>query len=422
MVTGAAALAVVAGAFASGAQAAPQHLADAGRVAHASQATQVVRLPLVIKTIGQLPNGTPEYASPDATLGGLPPSAIEQVYKLSTTSASGRGQIIALIEAFNDPTALSDLNTFSKQFGLPQLATCTSLSQAGACFEQEYPQGKPATNAGWDLEQSLDMEWAHAMAPAAKIMLVDAAGQTNKDLYAGVVYANSLKATEVSMSWGTPETASEASSDKDFTHAGTLYIASSGDSGNPTQYPASSPDVIGVGGTTLNGCDTSCSGFTSETAWSCKNLEFCTGIGGSGGGPSAYEPIPAFQSSYTGPVSGAATIKALTAGKRGTPDVSFDANPGTGVDVYDSTPFQGSKGWFGLGGTSVGAPSWAGILAAGAAAGKTALQGNAAIYGGGYKTSLRDITSGKNGGCGTDCKAGKGYDLVTGLGSPINYP
>ena len=187
---------------------------------------------------------------------------------------------------------------------------------------------------------------------------------------------------------------------------------SAGDSGHGAQDPAASPDVISVGGTTLNGCSgTSCSGFTSETTWS-----------GSGGGASAVEHIPSYQSGYTGPVSGAATIAALTGNMRGIPDVSFEANPSTGVSIFDSTSDQGQSGWFTVGGTSVGAPNWAGILAAGAAAGKTALQGDSAIYNSGFSTNLRDITSGTNGSCGTDCTAGTGYDLVTGLGSPINYP
>ena len=113
-------------------------------------------------------------------------------------------------------------------------------------------------------------------------------------------------------------------------------------------------------------------------------------------------------------------ITNLTGGQRGIPDVAFDA--GTGVSIYDSTRYYGQSGWFSVGGTSVGAPNWAGILAAGAAAGATALQGDAAIYNGGYSSNLRDITSGTNGTCGTACTAGAGYDLVTGLGSPINYP
>ena len=244
-------------------------------------------------------------------------------------------------------------------------------------------------------------------------MLVEAASNSLANLFAAVSYATTtIGATEVSMSWGGGEFSGETAYDSYMTHPGTFYTASSGDSGHGTECPAASPNVIAVGGTTLNGCSgTSCSGFTGESAWS-----------GSGGGASAYESIPGYQSGYTGPVFGASTISALTGNARGIPDVSFDADPNTGVSVYDSTRYHGQSGWFTLGGTSVGAPNWAGILAAGAAEGSTALQGDSAIYSGGYKTNLRDITSGTNGSCGTDCTAGTGYDLVTGLGSPVNYP
>jgi subtilase family serine protease len=372
--------------------------------------TGIAQPPLKIKVIGRLRNGKPQLSSASPT--GLPPSAIASVYRLSPASSSGSGQIIAIVDAYHDPNALSDLNTFNAQYGYPQLATCTSLSQSGPCFEQADPQGTPKVNAGWVLEESLDIEWAHAEAPGAKIVLVEAASNSDANLFGAVVYANSIGATEVSMSWGGGESSSETSLDPDMAHAGTFYTASSGDSGHGTEYPAASPNVIAVGGTTLNGCSgTSCAGFSSETAWS-----------GSGGGASAVEPVPGYQSGYTGPVSGASTIPALTASKRGIPDVSFDANPSTGVSIYDSTKDQGQSGWFTVGGTSVGAPNWAGILAAGRSAGSTALQGDTAIYSGGYQTNLRDITSGTNGTCGTDCTAGTGYDLVTGLGSPINYP
>jgi subtilase family serine protease len=369
--------------------------------------------PFKVKVIGRLPNGQPKLSSSSPT--GLPPSAVQSVYSLSglsSSSGAGAGQIIAIVDAFHDPHALSDLNTFNAQYGYAPLSTCTSLSQSGPCFLQADPQGTPRVNSGWVLEESLDIEWAHAEAPAAKIVLVEAASNSNTNLFNAVSYANSIGATEVSMSWGGGESSGETAFDADLTRAGTLYTASSGDSGHGAQYPAASPDVIAVGGTTLNGCSgTSCAHFSGETAWS-----------GSGGGASAVEPIPGYQSGYTGPVFGAATISGLTGGQRGIPDVSFEGDPNTGVSVFDSTSFHGQSGWFTLGGTSVGAPNWAGILAAGAAAGKTALQGDAAIYAGGYSTNLRDITSGTNGSCGTDCTAGTGYDLVTGLGSPVNYP
>ncbi len=368
--------------------------------------------PLRVKVIGRLPNGQPKLTSSSPT--GLSPSAVTSVYNLSglsATSGAGAGQIIAIVDAYHDPNALSDLNRWNSQYGYPTLSTCTSLTQTGACFEQADPQGTPSVNSGWVLEESLDIEWAHAEAPGAKVVLVEAASNSDANLFNAVSYANSIGATEVSMSWGGSESSGETSYDSYMTHAGTFYTASAGDSGHGAEYPAASPNVIAVGGTTLNGCSgTSCAGFTSETTWS-----------SSGGGASAYEAIPGYQNSYTGPVYGATSISALTGAKRGIPDVSFDANPNTGVSVYDSTRYQGQSGWFTLGGTSVGAPNWAGVLAAGAAAGSTALQGAAAIYSGGYSTNLRDITSGTNGSCGTDCTAGPGYDLVTGLGSPINY-
>jgi subtilase family serine protease len=367
----------------------------------------------MIRRIGTRANGSPQVTSANPT--GLPPSAIQHVYNLSgltPTSKAGSGQVIAIVDAFADPNALADLNVFNAKYGYPALSTCTSLTQAAACFEIDQPSGRPASNADWALEESLDIEWAHAEAPGAKVVLVEASSASNSALFTAVNAANSLGATEVSMSWGGGESASETGNDGHFTHAGTFYTASAGDSGHGVIYPSASPNVIAVGGTTLNGCSgTSCAGFTSETTWS-----------GGGGGISADEAIPAFQTNYTGPVSGAATIRALTGSKRGVPGVSFEANPSTGVSVYDSTAFEGQSGWWTLGGTSVGAPNWAGVLAAGKAAGSTALEGNTAVYGGGYKTNLRDITSGTNGTCGTDCTAGAGYDLVTGLGSPINYP
>ena len=383
------------------------------QAAGSSPRQHFAHLPLRVKVLGYLPNGKPKLSKSSPT--GLPPSAIASVYKLSGlsgTSGAGAGQIIALIDAYNDPNALSDLNKFNSQYGYPALTTCTSLSQSGPCFEQVDAQGKAKVNSGWALEESLDIEWAHAEAPDAKIVLVQAASNSDANLFGAVQYANSIGATEVSMSFGSSEFSGETSYDSYFTNAGTLYTASAGDSGHGTEYPAASPNVIAVGGTTLNGCSgTSCKKFTSETAWS-----------GSGGGASSVETIPGYQTSYGGSVYGASSISALTGGARGIPDVSFDAKPNNGVSVYDSTRYAGQVGWFTIGGTSVGAPDWAGILAAGKAAGKTALQGNSAIYSGGYSTNLRDIESGTNGSCGTDCTAGTGYDLVTGLGSPTNYP
>jgi hypothetical protein len=356
------------------------------------------------------------------------------VYNLATglvapTGTAGAGQVIAIVDAYHDPNALSDLNAFNAEYGYPSLSTCSSgppfSATTGACFYQADPQGTPPTNSDWILEESLDIEWAHAEAPGATIVLVEADGTSAADLFGAVGWANDDGATEVSMSWYSSEASDETSYDSYFDATSTssgapiLYIAAAGDNGHAVGYPAASPNVIGVGGTTLNGCsDTSCADFTSETAWS-----------DSGGGVSAYEKAPAYQTAYGGPVydESSGGIAALTGGMRGVPDVSFDANPNTGVSVYDSTPYTpptsqtSQSGWFTLGGTSVGAPNWAGILAVGESS-SAALQGAQEIYGGGYNSYLRDITSGTNGACGTDCTAGPGYDLVTGLGSPSNYP
>jgi subtilase family serine protease len=378
------------------------------------QAARAAAPPLRVKALHHRPGAGPVLAS---TLQptGLPPQAISTVYSLSglsPASAAGTGQVIAVVDAYRDPHALADLNTFAAQYGYPALATCTAISQQGPCFLQASPVGRPALNRGWALEESLDIEWARAQAPGAKIVLVQAASNSFKNLFGAVAYATSLGATEVSMSWGGPEFPGERVYDAVLSHPGTIYVAAAGDEGHGAQYPAASPDVIAVGGTTLTGCrGTSCAGFTGERAWP-----------GTGGGASSVEPVPAVQAGYAGPVSGAATIAARAHGKRGIPDVSFDANPATGVSVYDSTRYQGQAGWFTIGGTSVGVPNWAGIMAAGATTGQTALQALAAIYAGGYATNLRDITHGGNGRCGTACRSGTGYDLVTGLGSPVGYP
>ena len=379
------------------------------------QGARAAEAPLLVKAIGRLPDSGAARLARAALPTGLGPPAIGAVYSLSgiaPTSGAGAGQVIAIVDAYRDPNALADLNTFDAEYGYPKVAACASLAQAGPCFLRASPAGRPAVDSGWALEQSLDIEWAHVEAPAAKIVLVEAANNGFSSLFGAVSYADSIGVTEISMSWGGAEFRREQAYDALLANPGTLYIASSGDLGHGTQYPAASPDVIAVGGTTLAGCGgTSCAGFTREKAWA-----------GSGGGVSRVEPAPAFQTGYTGPVHGDGTIAALTGGRRGIPDVSFDANPTTGVSVYDSTRYQGQAGWFTLGGTSVGAANWTGILAAGAAAGQGGLQGRAAIYAGGYATSLRDVTRGRNGGCGSACRAGSGYDLVTGLGSPVGYP
>src|SRR5262245_61580817 len=155
----------------------------------------IATVPLRVKVVGTLPNGKPQISNRTPT--GLSPAAIRHVYKLSglaPTSGAGAGQIIAIVDAFHDPHALSDLNTFSSHYGIPTMPTCTSLSQAGACFKQVEPaSGTPKVNRGWVLEESLDIEWAHAEAPAAKIVLVEAASSSFTSLFNAVAVANNLR-------------------------------------------------------------------------------------------------------------------------------------------------------------------------------------------------------------------------------------
>lgn len=162
--------------------------------------------PFRVKVIGQLPDGHPKLSSSSPT--GLPPSALASAYGLSdlnppaASTGSGAGQTIAIVDAYNDPHALSDLNTWNTQYGYPALSTCAATS-SGPCFAQEEPEGKPKSTSGWALEESLDIEWAHAEAPNARILLVEALTNSDTHLFSAVNDAvRTYHATEVSMSWG----------------------------------------------------------------------------------------------------------------------------------------------------------------------------------------------------------------------------
>jgi len=333
---------------------------------------------------------------------GLSPAQLRHAYGVDLLANQGAGQTIAIVDAYDDPNIASDLNTFDSYYGLP---ACTT---SNGCFQKIYASGRqPRSNSGWALEIALDVEWSHAMAPAAKIILVEAASNSFTNLLSAVDVAVQNGATVVSMSWGGGESSGEGSYDTHFAVNGVTFTASSGDSGNGVEYPAASPDVVGVGGTTLT---LSGGNYGSETAWS-----------GSGGGLSAYENEPLYQATYAIPND--------PSGKRGVPDIAFDADPNTGVAVYDSVKYNGQSGWFQVGGTSLGSPCWAGLIAIAnslrVAAGKGTLTsaGNAAyVYAAAaaasYAANFYDVASGTNGNCGTLCTASSGYDYVTGLGSP----
>src|SRR6266487_3922673 len=217
---------------------------------------------------------------------GLSPATIKSVYNFPTSLTAGAGKTIAIVDAFDDPTAESDLGVFSSQYGLP---ACTT---ANGCFTKVNQTGGssyPRTDSGWALEISLDIQWAHAIAPGAKILLVEATTNSFTNLLIAEDYAKT-HAQYVSNSWGTSEFSSESSFDSHFTQPGVSFFASSGDSGLPPIYPSASPRVISVGGTTLHFSGAT---FTSETGWS-----------GSGGGCSVYETATSTQAGDPGRVAG----------------------------------------------------------------------------------------------------------------------
>ncbi|HKI90842.1 MAG TPA: S53 family peptidase, partial [Gaiellaceae bacterium] len=312
---------------------------------------------------------------------GLGPATIQSVYGFPTGAAAGGGQTIAIVDAYDDPNAESDLGVFSSHYGLPD---CTT---ANGCFTKVDQTGGtryPKSNSGWALEISLDVQWAHAIAPGAAILLVEASSASFSNLLAAEDYA-AAHADYVSNSWGGSESSGETGYDSHFSHAGVSFFVSAGDAGLPAEYPSASPDVISVGGTTLN---FSGGTFVSETGWS-----------SGGGGCSAYEIANPAQAAFPGVgQAGCGTARA-------TPDVSLDADPASGVSVYDSVRYQGQKGWFTVGGTSASSPMWA---AASADTGGSVNAGT--VYG--STITFRDITSGNNG---APCLVG--YDLCTGRGS-----
>ncbi len=317
--------------------------------------------------------------------------------------ATGGSEAIAIVDAYHFPTALADFNSFAKYFALPQETSRTATSSANKTFQVVYASGSVPQSGGsyiasWNLEAALDIEWAHAMAPKAKIYLIEAASCSNNDLYNAVRMAANLPGVkEVSMSWGGSEASYETSAyDPIFTAPGIVYLASGGDSSDQMEYPAASPNVVSCGGTSVN---RSTSGACmSETAWN-----------DTGCGPSVYEPRPSFQNA----------VASVVGNRRGVSDLSFDANPNTGVYVYDSTPLWGERGWWILGGTSVSSPSLAGVINTAASSGNGFAANTAAeqarIYGNlGNANAFHDITSGTDG----IYSATVGYDFVTGVGSP----
>jgi subtilase family serine protease len=319
-----------------------------------------------------------------ATPVGYGPSALRQAYALPR---SGAGETVAVVDGYDDPAAEHDLAVYRSQFGLP---ACTA---ANGCFRKVDQSGGdhyPSADGGWSEEISLDLDMVSAACPDCHVLLVEASTTSMANLGAAVDEAAKLGANAISNSYGGPD-ASDASYGRYYHHPGVAVVASAGDSGYGTSYPASSKWVTAVGGTTLTK-STSARGFT-ETAWTDG------GSGCSTSNSAGWQPV-----ATTG-CSGRAVA-----------DVAAVADPATGVAVYDSYAFQGANGWLEFGGTSASAPIIAAIYA---------LAGNtSAISDGSYvwahHANLHDVVRGRNGDCPTTqwCTARRGWDGPTGWGTP----
>lgn len=348
------------------------------------------------------PNATPETPPPGLTVET--PGSIACIYGLvasvagcpvatATTLPTGGSQTIVLVDAYDDPSAGADLKTFSTQWGLP-----------AANFTKQYASGtKPANGcaSGWELEEALDVQWAHAMAPKAHIVLMEAASNSDADLFAAVLAANAYIAGhsggkgEVSMSWGSSEWSLEGLDDVFMLNPNTVYFASSGDSSG-VSYPSASPYVVSAGGTQIN--RDSSGNYTKQVATTTCGT-------GCGGGKSVYEARPSFQD----PVS------SIVGSARGTPDLASDSSSNSPVWVYDSSCYNS---WLEVYGTSVASPTLAGIINR---AGQFNIDSNAElteVYNNRNNTAdYRDITTGS---CATHV-AKTGYDFCTGVGRVKGY-
>lgn len=340
---------------------------------------------------------------PNITAGpvGYGPTQFRTAYNLTSSSGSS-SQIIAIVDAYDHPTIQSDLDTHSAAFGVPSLPTCNGpvVSSSVSCFQKIDQRGGtnyPVVNSGWALEIALDVETAHAVCPGCSILLVEADSNSFADLFSAVDRAAQMGATEISNSYGSSqEFSGETSYDSHFNHPGIAITVSAGDSGYGTSYPAVSPYVTSVGGTSLylNSDGT----YNSESVWK-----------GTGSGCSSQETLKPAGQPRVGNCS-----------RRIVADVSAVADPATGAAVYDSVAYNGQTGWFTVGGTSLSAPLIAAVyaLAGGVSAG---VQGNSVPYARANAATVHDVVTGNNGRCTRNsalCTATIGFDGPTGLGTP----
>ena len=328
---------------------------------------------------------------------GYSPAQILHAYAIDQIINKGAGQTIGIIVAYGSSTAQKDLDVFCKQYGLPYITIQTM-----------YGKNNPtADNVSWALETSLDVQWAHAIAPKAKIIVSVAATATSANLLAAIDNAVKAGAKIISMSFGSREFSTETAYETYFNRTGVSYFAATGDDGTSvgTSWPAVSPSVTAVGGTTLR-LDSYGDLTADEVAWS-----------GSGGGFSLYFKRPTFQLGWN------------SDSRRAYPDIAMVADPSTGVSVYNSTPGAGNAGWRSVGGTSASCPIAAATFALvneqRLAKGRRSVSGyNSSLYQLAARKSAAgfdfypfyfyDVTAGNNGGF----SATPLFDQTTGLGSP----
>jgi subtilase family serine protease len=399
----------------------------------------------IIDNQGTLTTNVHSHSAVDSGIAGYSPAQLRTAYGVNSISfngvqGTGAGQTIAIVDAYNDPNIASDVDLFDQQFGtstsgstlFQQFGAASSflsvVNQKGQVINPSNTRVPVDTSGGWEMEESLDVEWAHAMAPGAAIDLVVANSTTWSDLFAAVKAAASLPGVSVvSMSFGSGgDYYGDNASDSVFTtpagHQGVTFLAATGDD-STAGYPALSANVIAVGGTTLklnaNGT------IQSETAWSTMSDYHSYFAWGTGGGTSMVEAEPTYQ------------LGVQQTGFRTTPDVAFDADPATGVAVLDSYRTTGSP-WMMVGGTSLATPCWAGLMAIGNQ-GRTLKglgtfnttnpqQAQSALYHA-PSSVFHDITTGQidtgyllahyGFSPGPAYTAGPGYDEVSGLGTPV---
>jgi len=311
---------------------------------------------------------------------------LESAYSLPAASA-GHGETVAVVDAYDDPSAAADLAVYRQHYGLP---ACTTSNRCFRKVDENAGTDYPAPDSGWAEEESLDLDMVSAACPNCHLLLVEATTTSMTNLGKAVDTAAALGADAISNSYGGPD-ASDRSYGRFYHHPGIAVTASAGDNGYGASYPASSKWVSAVGGTSLSR-SSGARGFT-ETAWS-----------DGGSGCSTLNTAP-WQSEVITGCAGRAVA-----------DVSAVADPATGVAVYDSDSDEGAAGWLEFGGTSASAPLVAGIFALGGAT--SSVVDGSFLWD--HHTGLHDVTSGANGTCAIPqwCRARTGWDGPTGWGTP----